>query len=203
MEEAEDGIGFLDILFNMAIVFVALFALAWMLISPPAKTGDVVNKAEFLVTVTWPDGRKEDVDTYVEDPAGNLVWFRTRAAGLMHLDRDDLGERGDVLTIDGREVKNSLNQEIVAIRGFMPGEYTVGVHLYRGFGEIVPVAVKVEKINPVVQTIFYGSVLLPEQGSEKTVVRFTVTGGDSVIDVNTVSKPLVPLRRNTTGGGDR
>ena len=50
---------------------------------------------EFLITVFWPDNLEDDVDIYVEDPAGNLVWFKSREPGLMHLDRDDLGKRND------------------------------------------------------------------------------------------------------------
>ncbi len=50
----------------------------------------------------------------------------------MHLDRDDLGERNDAIEVAGRRVLNPLNQEIVSIRGILPGEYVVNLHLYRG-----------------------------------------------------------------------
>src|SRR5918995_519718 len=103
------GVGFTDLLFNALLGFVVMFVLAYLMINPIARSGAVDPKAEFLITLTWPDGRKEDVDLYIEDPAGNLVWFREREAGLMHLDRDDLGLRNDVIEIAGQRVINPLN----------------------------------------------------------------------------------------------
>jgi hypothetical protein len=77
------GLGFTNLLFNALLGFVVMFALAFLLINPIAKSGAIDPKAEFLITLAWANG----VDLYVEDPAGNLVWFRSREAGLMHLDR--------------------------------------------------------------------------------------------------------------------
>jgi len=129
------GVGFTDLLFNALLGFVVMFVLAFILINPIAKSGAIDPKAEFLITLSWPDGRREDVDLYVEDPAGELVWFRSREAGLMHLDRDDLGERNDVIVVGGRQVVSPLNQEMVSIRGILPGEYVVNLHLYRAEGD--------------------------------------------------------------------
>ena len=138
------GLGFTDLLFNALLGFVVMFVLAFLLINPIARSGAVDPKAEFLITLTWPDGRAEDVDLYVEDPAGELVWFRRREAGLMHLDRDDLGELNDTIEVAGETVRNPLNEEIVSIRGLRPGEFVVNAHLYRSAGAgPVPVTVKV------------------------------------------------------------
>ena len=194
------GVGFTDLLFNALLGFVVMFALAYLLINPIAKTGAVDAKAEFLITLSWPDGRREDVDLYVEDPAGNLVWFRTREAGLMHLDRDDLGRSNDVIRVAGRDIVNPLNQEIVSIRGIQPGEYVVNLHLYRATSEhqTVPATVKVEKLNPRVEVVFYGEIELLRPQEERTAVRFSVTSNGKVGDVNQLAKELVPLRRTTT-----
>lgn len=193
------GVAFTDLLFNALLGFVVMFVLAFLLINPIARTGAVDPKAEFLITLTWPDGRREDVDLYVEDPAGNLVWFRAREAGLMHLDRDDLGRSNDVILVDGQEVLNPLNQEVVSVRGILPGEYVVNVHLYRAIGsEGVPATVKVEKLNPKVQVVFYGAVELLRQGDEQTAVRFSVAPDGRAHDVNRLPKALVPLRRPGT-----
>ena len=156
------GVGFTDLLFNALLGFVVMFVLAFLMINPVARTGAVDAKAEFLVTLSWPDGRSEDVDLYVEDPAGNLVWFRSREAGLMHLDRDDLGRSNDVIRVAGREIVNPLNQEIVSVRGIQPGEYVVNLHLYRTAPEArpVPATVRVEKLTPRVEVIFYGEIVL-------------------------------------------
>lgn len=188
------GLGFTDLLFNALLGFVVMFVLAFLMINPVAKTGAVDPKAEFLITLSWPDGREEDVDLYVEDPRGQLVWFRAREAGLMHLDRDDLGERGDVIEVGGQRIANPLNQEIVAIRGILPGEYVVNLHLYRGAGEPVPATIKVEKLNPEVKVVFYGNLVLVEQGDERTACRFAIGVDGRVQSVDRLAKSLVPLR---------
>jgi uncharacterized protein YfaP (DUF2135 family) len=199
------GIGFTDLLFNALLGFVVMFVLAFLMINPIARTGAVDAKAEFLVTLSWPDGRTEDVDLYVEDPAGNLVWFRAREAGLMHLDRDDLGRSNDVIRIGGREIVHPLNQEIVAIRGLQPGEYVVNLHLYRAAAEAqpVPATVKVEKLNPKVEVVFYGEVVLARVSEERTAVRFSVRADGDVAAVNQLPKTLVPLRRPARAAGDQ
>jgi hypothetical protein len=194
------GVGFTDLLFNALLGFVVMFVLAFLLINPIARTGAVDAKAEFLITLSWPDGRSEDVDLYVEDPAGNLVWFRTREAGLMHLDRDDLGRSNDVIQAAGREIVNPLNQEVVSIRGIQPGEYVVNLHLYRAApgAPPVPAAIKVEKLNPKVETVFYGEIVLDRPSEERTAVRFSLRSDGRVADVNRLPKPLVPLRRTAS-----
>jgi hypothetical protein len=193
---SEIGVGFTDLLFNALLGFVVMFVLAFLLINPIARTGAVDPKAEFLITLTWPDGRPEDVDLYVEDPAASLVWFRQREAGLMHLDRDDLGQRNDFIEVAGSRIVNPLNQEVVSIRGIVPGEFVVNVHLYRANdGSEFPATVKVEKLNPKVDLVFYGSVSLSEQGDERTAVRFALGADGRVRDVNQLAKRIVPLRR--------
>ena len=197
------GLGFTDLLFNALLGFVVMFVLAFLLINPIARTGAVDPKAEFLITLTWPDGRPEDVDLYVEDPAANVVWFRQREAGLMHLDRDDLGQRNDFIEVAGRRIINPLNQEVVSIRGIVPGEFVVNVHLYRAHdGSEVPATVKVEKLNPKVDLVFYGSVSMSEQGDERTAVRFAVGADGLVRDVNQLAKRIVPVRRIAPGAAE-
>jgi hypothetical protein len=189
-------LGFTDLLFNALLGFVVMFVIAFLLINPVAQTGAVDNKAEFLITLTWPDGRKEDVDLYVADPEGRLVWFRSREAGLMHLDRDDLGLSNDVIEVAGKKVVNPVNQEIVSIRGIASGEYVVNLHLYRDDrGKPVPTKVKVEKLNPKVELIYYGDVTLAGRGEERTAVRFSVTSDGQFRDVNQLAKAIVPYRR--------
>jgi hypothetical protein len=190
------GIAFTDLLFNALLGFVVMFVLAVLLINPIAKSGAVDAKAEFLITLTWPEGRREDIDLYVQDPAGEMVWFRSREAGLMHLDRDDLGERNDAIEVAGRRVLNPLNQEIVSIRGILPGEYVVNLHLYRADGaQSVPATVKIEKLNPRVELVFFGPLALVEQGDERTAARFSIGSDGRVRDVNQLPKQIVPLRR--------
>ncbi len=191
---------FTDLLFNALLGFVFMFAVAVIFMNPIAKTGAIETKAEYIITVTWPEGNPSDVDTWTQDPAGNLTWYAAKEAGLMHLDRDDTGTTRDILTINGVTVENPLNQEIVSIRGVVPGEWTVNIQMYAydptGLDGAstgnppVPVKVKVEKVNPVVRVVFYDTLILRGQGDEVTAVRFTIQQNGDVADINQLPKKL-------------
>lgn len=196
---------FSALLFNSLKAITFMFFISFAMINKPADEGKVDPKAEMLITVSWPDNNPDDVDTYVEDPAGNVVWYNQREGGLMHLDRDDRGMFKDVILFNGKELTNPLNQEIVSFRGLEDGEYVVNVVHYIANGTApLPVSVKVEKLNPSVKVIFYDTLNLTGTGDEQTVVRFTLKGED-VIDLNNVPKSLVELTRSTgsKGGGAR
>lgn len=184
---------FYDMLFNMLIAFVFCFIVALLAMNPKAlKTGDIPSKAEFIINVSWPDLNPNDIDTWVQDPAGNLVWFRAREAGLMHLDRDDRGLQGDAIVVNGREVVNPLNQEVVTLRGIEPGEFTVNLQYYdTRNGEPVEATVSIIKVNPRAEVVFYGQVSLARKGDEATAARFTVLPDGNVTNVNTLAKTLV------------
>ena len=184
---------FYDMLFNMLIAFVFCFIVALLAMNPKAlKAGDIPSKAEFIVNVSWPDGNPNDIDTWVQDPGGNLVWFRAREAGLMHLDRDDRGLTNDTLVINGKQIVNPLNQEVVTLRGIEPGEFTVNVQYYESKnGQPVEVTVSVIKVNPRADVVFYGQLTLARKGDEATAARFTVLPDGSIGNVNTLAKKLV------------
>ena len=184
---------FYDMLFNMLIAFVFCFIVALLAMNPKAlKAGDIPSKAEFVINVSWPDLDPNDIDTWVQDPGGNTVWFRSREAGLMHLDRDDRGLQGDAIVVNGKEVINPLNTEVVTLRGIQQGEFTVNLHYYESRnGQPVEVTVSVIKVNPRAEVVFYGQVTLARKGDEATAARFTVLPDGSVVNVNTLPKSLV------------
>jgi hypothetical protein len=183
---------FSDLLFNTLLAFVMLFAIAMLVMNPKAKTGVIDAKAEFIITVTWADMNPNDVDTWVQDSGGNLVWFRSREAGMMHLDRDDRGLANDTIVINGQKVVNPLNQEVVTLRGYAPGEYTVNVHYYETKdGKPVDVNVSVVKVNPRAEVVYYGTAKLNRKGDEVTMVRFTIDSRGTVTNVNTLAKSMV------------
>ncbi|WP_420467581.1 hypothetical protein [Panacagrimonas sp.] len=183
---------FTDLLFNALLGFTLLFMIAVTSINPPTKDGDIPAKAEMIVTTTWADGGDDDIDTWVEAPDGEVVWYRNPEGGLMHLDRDDRGVENDSLLVDGRNVVNPLNQEVVTVRGLLPGDYTVNVHRYRARGpDLLPVEVSVVKVNPRLEVVYYGTVELGAEGQEKTAVRFSVARDGSVYGMNTLQKKLV------------
>jgi hypothetical protein len=183
---------FTDVLFNALLGFAFMFVVAFSLMNEPVQSGAVDTKAEMLITVRWPDGHPDDVDTIVEDPRGKLVWYHNQDTGLMHLDRDDRGTVHDRIRIDGREIANPLNQETISLRSLAPGEYVVNLLHYRAnYTAAVPVTVKVEKLNPKVEVVYYGSHELSGTGHELTAVRFALGASGQVRDVNSVQKQLL------------
>jgi hypothetical protein len=183
---------FTDLLFNALLGFTFLFLIAIMFMNPVAKKGIIDPKAEYIITIAWPDNSPDDVDTWVEDPNGNLIWFRNREAGLVHLDRDDRGQVNDTINVNGEEIQNPLNQEVVTIRGVVPGEYVVNVHYYATETQLpLPVTVKVSKVNPALEIVYYGETLLEKKGDEKTAVRFVIDKSGKVSQISHISKSLV------------
>ena len=144
--------------------------------------------------MNWPDNHPDDIDLYVEDPLGNIVWYHSREAGLMHLDHDDRGSAREKIKVNGQEISNPLNQEIVTIRGIVPGEYVVNVHQFTAVSDAkVPVTLKVEKLNPVASVVFYGTQEFDHKGQEETFVRFNLDPDGAVSEVNT--GPALSLTR--------
>lgn len=182
------------VLIKMIQALTFFFILAVLFMNPVAKKGIIETKAEYLITVTWADNNPDDVDAWVEDPNGNLVWFRSRDAGLIHLDRDDRGLLNDTLDINGRTVQNPLNQEVVTIRGIVPGEYVVNVHYYATqTGNPVPVNVRVDKVNPSLEVVYYDTLTLDHRGEEKTALRFRINEDGGVSGINHIAKSLVTI----------
>jgi len=186
---------FTDLLFNALLGFTFLFLAAIMFMNPEHKTGLIDPKAEYILSVRWPDHNPDDIDIWVEDPEGRLVWFRNTEAGLMHLDRDDRGIVNDTLTIQGEEIVNPLNQEIVTIRGVVQGEYVVNLHYYASeTGEPVPANMRLVKVNPSLEVLYYGTIVMDEQGDEKTALRFRIGVGGDVDGINSLPKKLVTVQ---------
>jgi hypothetical protein len=185
---------FTDLLFNALLGFTFLFLVAIMFMNPEAKSGIIDPKAEYIITITWEDNSPDDIDTWIEDPEGQLIWFRNPAAGLLHLDRDDRGLINDTITINGEEVYNPLNQEVVTLRGVVPGEYVLNVHYYATeTGKPVDTDIRLDKVNPKLEVKYYGTVTLEKKGDEKTALRFKVGRDGDITDINFLPKQLVIL----------
>lgn len=182
---------FLDILFNSLIGFVGLFFLAYILVNPKSEEEKKLDsKAEFVITISWNKDFDDDVDSYVQDPEGHLVSFKRREDGLMHLNRDDLGHRNDVVETQFGKIKFEENQEVVTIRGIIPGEYIVNVHMYKKVAaEPATVKIQLDKINPY-SIIVQKEVNLIVTGDEKTAFRFVVDKDGFVTNINSLPKSL-------------
>jgi hypothetical protein len=156
-----------------------------MAIKIPSEAG-VQLKGEYIVTAEWDLAHDCDVDLWVRDPLGNVVYFQQKESSSMHLDHDSRGSLSDVERLrDGTVIKPKAYSETVTLRGFIPGEYTVNLYLYgvmTAMGEShaageqyeVPVHVRIVKVNPSVVTKFDQEPTLEWVRQELTVTRFTL-----------------------------
>lgn len=191
---------FLDILFICLLVFMPLVIVAVIMMNekdPNKKVSEA--KAEYMIVVEWSPDRDDDIDTYVEDPNGKLVFFRRREDGLMHLDRDDVGWRNDRVRLpDGSYAEVKLNREVVSLRGIIPGEYVVNVHMYHMRSEDpTPITVRLEKVNPY-EFVTVKELTLEAVGREATAFRFTLDKDGKVTDLNEDEKRIAT---DITGNG--
>ena len=184
---------FTDLLFNILLGFTFLFLIAVMFINPVARLGNVQLKAEYIITVTWPDNTPDDLDIWVQDPHGNTLSYLNKDAGWLHLDRDDQGNVSDTVVINGREVIYPINQEVVTIRGIVAGEYTVNLYYYENrSNNPVQATVKIEKVNPSLKLVYIDQLQLVEQDEERTVLRFSLAGDGEFLGTNRNPKTLTP-----------
>ena len=183
---------FTDVLFNVLLGFALMFIASLLLMQDPNEDGKTDPKAEVLITIRWPDRHPDDVDTIVEGPRGDILWYNNRDTALMHLDRDDRGLFADRVVLDGVAVSNPINQETVTLRALQPGEYVVNVLHYKShYREPLPVDIKVEKLNPEVSLVYYGRRNLEGTGDEQTALRFTIGEDGEVLGTNELPKNLV------------
>ena len=193
----------MDLLFNTLVGFVVLFIIAFLMINPNIKKADIKTKAEFVITVTWSDDSKDDVDTWLQDPTGNILHFRQRDVGLAHLDRDDRGKINDTILLDdGRRIEYNHNQELTTIRGFLTGEWVLNVHMYNKRDPTpTPVEVRIDKLNPKVETIFYKKIMMRHRWEEITATRFVMTNQGDIISWDDLPKTLIKIASATGGRG--
>jgi len=201
-------LSYLDLLMNSLGCVIVLFAISLLIISPFKSQDGLEHKAEFIISTEWDSESNDDVDSYLQDPNGNIVNFQRREDGLMHLDRDDTGKKNDqIKTKSGENISFAENIENVSIRAIMPGEYTFNVHMYSKNDVDVEereVSIKIIKINPVLKTVASKKVILKKTGDEVTVFRFTITADGGVTDIHDLEKRFTgqngyPPEDNTFG----
>ena len=199
-------IGFTDLLFNLLVGFVYLFIIAFILINPIQKKQDVPKKAEFMVVIEWPYKFNDDIDLWVKSPDGKTVSFVKKEAGIMNLEKDDLGVANDS-TVDeyGQRKVIYINREVITIRGILAGQYQVAAHVYsmrpkNDTLKDIPQVIrfKLIKINPYKEQIilekFYNM-----RGQVISLAKFWVDEDGKFVKYNTLENNIV-TRRNNSGG---
>ncbi len=184
---------FTDLLFNALLGFTMLFMVTIMFVNPLARLGSANLKAEYIITLSWPEDVADDIDVWVEDPHGEVVSYLQKDAGWLHLDRDDRGEINDTIMIDGQEIIHRINQEVVTIRGIVSGEYIVNAYFYEARSQKpIEVSLTIDKVNPTLKTVFFDKVIMDRQDMEHTFIRFKLDGKGEILDLNRLPKRLTP-----------
>lgn len=192
----------MDVLWNSLLIFLILFILAYVQISLQQQEEKKIDTSGvLLIVVQWDDNLSDDVDTYVADPDGHLVFYQRKDDGLMHLERDDLGRSNDTITMpDGTKVTLEKNEERVVIRGIVPGEYVVNVHMYARnppySGTPAEVTVTLYSLKGNDTKIVEKVVQLTYMWEEKTAFRFRLSPDGQVTDINYLPKRLATAGLN-------
>ena len=204
MRKYQSNLAFVDFLFILLLAFISMFILALILINPVTKKSEVERKAEFLITLEWDKESRDDVDIWVEDPLGKVVSFRNKTVDVMHLDKDDLGQINDTIRFpDGSTQVIHLNREVVTLRGWVEGEYTINAHMYNkrdrshpsdanSYGHPTNVKVEMLRINPY-KILFEERFTLTHRGEEVTIRRVTLDKEGDIIATNKREKSFVTL----------
>lgn len=206
----DNGIAFLDMLFNYLLAFAMLFMLALMLIRPPTPTDAAVKlRAEFVLTMTWPDAAFDDIDMWLMMPDGRKVNYINRDVDFVTLDRDDRGAKNDFYTDGaGQRQLTKMNREIITIRAIVPGRYIVAAHVYAVQKEVIddsgktwladtqlpyPALLEIIKLNPRVIEVLKSTVMLSESGQEVVFAAFDVdaAGNVTMVELNPTKYKIV------------
>ena len=199
-QKFKSSIGFTDLLFNLVIGFVYLFVIAFILINPISKKGDVVKKADYLIVIEWDYYLNDDIDLWVKDPVGNTVAFINKQAGLMNLEKDDLGFNGDEVRRGNITKKVELNREVVTLRGVIAGEYQVMAHVYNKLYTVhngkptkdLPgtITLQVIKINPY-DEVYTSKYPYGEVGQGISLVRFKLSEDGDWLGHTTLESDII------------
>ena len=170
------------------LLIVSVLLVVPHLATPPKQEG-IKPKAEYLVTLTWDDNRDVDLDLWLQDPNGKIVFYGVREAVNISLDRDSRGFDTNRTRRDDGNIVYSANREVIAIRAIIPGDYLVAVSYYDGKyvseerhfhfqgGEpeaAIDALVQVDKVNPIVTQVVGEKVHLTRIKEAKNVVAFHV-----------------------------
>ena len=189
---------FVDFLMSNLAILLGIMMLANVshkrkkVIEDPRGLG---TEGKYAVVMQWPATSQDDVDLYVRDPAGNIVFFNARELGQMHLEHDDRGARTKADQSSSQSTPARKHEERVILRGTAPGEYVVNVHMYNKRDETpTPVHVRLIMLQGVDAESASRDLVLAANGAEATAFRFTLAPDGIVKETN-------QLERRLTGGG--
>lgn len=194
MRKYSSNLAFVDLLFNLLVGFTSLFIIAFLMINPISKTGEVTPPVKMYVEIEWDKDTNKDIDLLVRGPNGVTVYYSKRDGQYMTLERDDLGGSSDTYVINGKTVTVRRNYEVINFTDLPPGEYVVAVFYFSMKGEPIDVKAGVRTISPH-RVVYEGVVSQLTPRKERTVLSFVVDHKGRVVDLNTeLSIPITNKR---------
>lgn len=172
---------------NFALTFakalLVFCVILFVMINPSKQETDGVKpKIEYLITMSWPKDLDYDVDIWIRDPDGNVIYYDKKEVGFLNLERDDLGSKNNSIQVGQTTLTIMNNEELVSIRGFKPGEYVINAHLYSAESNSTPrpvlpfrINVVIQRMNPMVSTSYEGSAEMSGVRQEVHLVRFNLS----------------------------
>lgn len=155
---------FMTLMFQSMIVLLFCL-LAVSQIAAKKSDGDTHPPAEYQFTLTWANDRNVDLDLWVRDPDNDVIFYGSREAKNISLDRDSRGQITNRTYLKDGTAVDSPNREVISVRAIIPGDYLIAVSYYDGsdaatghaYGKDDPAAaidaeVIVEKVNPKLAT---------------------------------------------------
>lgn len=188
---------FLDILFNMMLIFAVAFVMSIILIQQENKKseGNIEAKAEFILSIDWDPNSRNDVDLWLKLPNEEVIFFRKLSSKQLpiYLERDDLGDTNDItVNENGKPQVVLVNREVITFRAIVPGDFTVNIHGYnltKSDKKSEKVKVSLIRVNP------YQLVLEKElelvHAQEITVWSFHMSDKGYINGVNNDPVPMV------------
>lgn len=204
---------YIDLLLNVLTGIIFLFAITTMLIQVKKQDEGVKKDAQYVINAEWDPELDCDVDLWVQDPNGEVVYFDRKDFDVMHLERDDLGAVNDVIRDTHGRVHSIIkkNQETWVLRGIVPGEFYVSVHLYScrypgkdpltnlAMALMTPVDLKVKieliRLNPSYALVTAETVNIHKIWDEVTAFNFILTPDGLVESVNRDQHRLVRVKQ--------
>lgn len=162
-----------------------------------AEDASLVKKAEFVIMMNWDDKRDIDMDLWVmyNNKKSRPVFFDNKKEDHIILEHDDRGLSTDLTqTDDGKTKQIYINEEIISIRGIVPGEYIINANAYSGdlSGQNpLDVTIKIIKLNPY-QLVDQYTHKYTERSQERTYAVITI---DETGKVSSIKRDQIVLAR--------
>ena len=183
MRRYNSNLAFVDLLFNLLVGFTSLFVIAFLLINPISKTGEVTPPTVMLIEMAWDKESIYDMDLWFRGPDGEWVSYRAKDNGYATLERDDLGSRSDTYIINGESITVARNYEVISLSDLPSGEYVVNVHFFSRVGPATQIDVKVATLSPYI--VIYDGTLTATPRQDNTAVSFVINREGKAEDINT------------------